>query len=78
MPRAVAVEVLTATPAVANLIREGKTHQIYSLMQAGALHGMQTLDQSLADLVRQGRISYDVGLEKAHHFEDFNRLCGRM
>ena len=76
--RAVAVEVLTATPAVANLIREGKTHQIYSLMQAGALHGMQTLDQSLADLVRQGRISYDVGLEKAHHFEDFNRLCGRM
>ena len=76
--RAVAVEVLTATPAVANLIREGKTHQIYSLMQAGALHGMQTLDQSLADLVRQGRISYDVGLEKAHHVEDFNRLCGRM
>ena len=76
--RAVAVEVLSATPAVANLIREGKTHQIYSLMQAGALHGMQTLDQSLADLVRQGRISYDVGLEKAHHVEDFNRLCGRL
>ncbi len=75
--RAVAVEVMTATPAVRNLVREGKTHQIYSAMQAGGRHGMQTMDQSLADLVRRHRITYDLGLERCHHVEDFNRLCGR-
>ena len=75
--RVVAAEVLTVTPAVRNLIREGKTHQMYSVMQAGSQHGMQTLDQHLADLVRTGRITYETGLEKAHHIEDFNRLAGR-
>jgi len=75
--RIVATEVLVATPAVRNLIREGKTHQIYSALQAGAQHGMHTMDQHLADLVRTQRINYDVGLEKCHHVEDFNRLCGR-
>ena len=75
--RAVATEVLIATPAIRNLIREGKTHQIYSAMQAGAKHGMHTMDQHLADLVTKGRITYEVGLEKCHHVEDFNRLAGR-
>jgi len=75
--RAVATEVLVATPAIRNLIREGKTHQIYSSMQAGAKHGMHTMDQHLADLVRTKRITYEQGMEKAHHIEDFNRLCGR-
>jgi twitching motility protein PilT len=75
--RVVATEVLVATPAIRNLIREGKTHQIYSAMQAGAKHGMHTMDQHLADLVMRGRISYDTGLEKCHHVEDFNRLTGR-
>jgi twitching motility protein PilT len=75
--RVVATEVLVATPAIRNLIREGKTHQIYSAMQAGAKHGMHTMDQHLADLVMKGRISYEVGLEKCHHVEDFNRLTGR-
>jgi twitching motility protein PilT len=75
--RAVATEVLVATPAIRNLIREGKTHQIYSAMQAGAQHGMHTMDQHLADLVNRGRITYEVGLEKCHHIEDFNRLTGR-
>ena len=42
--RAVATEVLVATPAIRNLIREGKTHQIYSAMQAGQKHGMHTMD----------------------------------
>jgi twitching motility protein PilT len=75
--RAVATEVLVATPAVRNLIREGKTHQIYSALQAGSKHGMHTMDQHLAELVKVGRITYDTGLEKCHHVEDFNRLCGR-
>ena len=75
--RVVGVEIMMATPAVRNLIRDGKTHQIYSAMQAGARHGMQTMDQSLADLVRRGYLSYDKALERCHHTEDFNRLCGR-
>lgn len=75
--RVVATEVLVATPAIRNLIREGKTHQIYSAMQAGAQQGMHTLDQHLADLVRSNKISYETGLEKCHHVEDYNRLTGR-
>jgi twitching motility protein PilT len=74
--RVVATEVLMATPAVRNLIREGKTHQIYSAMQAGSKHGMHTMDQHLAELMRAGRITYETGLEKCHHVEDFNRLAG--
>jgi twitching motility protein PilT len=75
--RVVATEVLVATPAIRNLIREGKTHQIYSALQAGAKHGMHTMDQHLADLVKTHKITYETGLEKCHHVEDFNRLCGR-
>ena len=55
--RAVAAEVLVPTPGVRNLIREGKTHQIYSLIQTGGQHGMQTMDASLAGLVRDGTIT---------------------
>lgn len=75
--RIVATEVMVATPAIRNLIREGKTHQIYSAMQAGAQQGMHTMDQHLADLVRAHKITYEVGLEKCHNSEDFNRLTGR-
>ena len=75
--RAVATEVLVATPAIRNLIREGKTHQIYSSLQAGARHGMHTLDQHLAELVKSGRITFETALDKCHHVEDFNRLTGR-
>jgi twitching motility protein PilT len=75
--RVVGTEVMFATPAIRNLIREGKTHQIYSAMQAGAQHGMQTLDQHLGELVKLGRITYEHGLEKCHHVEDFKRLAGR-
>jgi twitching motility protein PilT len=75
--RVVATEMLVATPAIRNLIREGKTHQIYSAMQAGSQHGMHTMDQHLADLVKRGRITYETGLEKCHHIEDFTRLTGR-
>ena len=75
--RVVACEVMVATPAIRNLIREGTTHQIYSALQAGAKHGMQTMDSHLAQLVKQGKITYDAALEKCHHVEDFNRLAGR-
>src|SRR3954447_19990713 len=55
--RVVACETLVPTPAVRNLIREGKTHQILSAMQTGGSTGMQTLDTALASLVRAGKIS---------------------
>jgi twitching motility protein PilT len=76
--RVVATEVMFATPAIRNLIREGKTHQVYSAMQSGAQHGMQTLDQHLGELVKTGRITYEHGVEKCHHIEDFKRLAGRI
>jgi twitching motility protein PilT len=75
--RVVATEILVATPAIRNLIREGKTHQIYSAMQAGAKHGMATMDQHLAELVKKGVVTYDAAQEKCQHIEDFQRLCGR-
>lgn len=62
--RVAACEVLIATPAVRNLIREGKTHQIASLLQAGRnAHGMQTMADSLAELVRAGIIDARVAVE---------------
>ncbi len=75
--RVVAAEILVATPAVRNLIREGKTHQIYTSMQAGGKHGMQVMDQHLAELVKKGKITYEMGLERSHHIEEFNRLAGK-
>jgi twitching motility protein PilT len=72
--RAVAAEVLVATPAIRNLIREGKIHQIYSLMQTGGKHGMVTMDQSLATLVRTGRVSQDLAYERCTNVEDLRRL----
>jgi twitching motility protein PilT len=77
MGRAVAAEVLVATPAVRNLIREGKTHQIYTSMQAGAKFGMQVMDQHLAELVKKAVVNYEVALERCHKVEEFNRLVGK-
>jgi twitching motility protein PilT len=76
--RHVAAEVLVCTPAIQNLIRGAKTHQIYSLMQTGAQYGMQTMDQSLAHLVRTRAVSEGVALDRARSVDDFrNHLVGR-
>jgi twitching motility protein PilT len=75
--RVVATEVMVATSAIKNLIREGKTHQMYSMIQAGKQHGMVTMDQSLADLVLKGKVRYETALERCNNIADFNRLCGR-
>jgi AcrR family transcriptional regulator len=76
--RRVAAEVLVCTPAVQNLVRGAKTHQIYSLMQTGAQHGMQTMDQSLAQLVRERVVSEGVALDRCRSVEDFrNHVVGR-
>ncbi|TFD55449.1 type IV pilus twitching motility protein PilT [Cryobacterium frigoriphilum] len=76
--RAVATEVLVSTPAIANLIREGKTFQISSMMQAGRDKGMHTLDQHLADLVNTGQITRLAAEERASDLEGLDRLIHRV
>src|SRR2546421_5085335 len=71
--RVVAIEALIPTAAVRNLIREGKTHQIYSTMQTGAGHGMQTIDAALADLVRKGKITRELAIARAGHPDELGR-----
>ncbi|MEK6278799.1 MAG: type IV pilus twitching motility protein PilT [Acidobacteriota bacterium] len=61
MGRVPVVEVLVNIPAVANLIREGKTFQIHSSMQTGQVHGMTTFDNAINDLIRKGLVSRQQG-----------------
>ena len=75
--RVCACEVLVVTDGVRNLIREGKTHQIYTSMQSGGKHGMQIMDAHLGGMVKSGVISYEIGLERCHHVEEFKRLAGK-
>jgi twitching motility protein PilT len=72
--RCVAAEVLVPTAGVRNLIREGKTHQIYSLIQTGGQYGMQTMDASLAGLVRENRISLAVAESRSSEPSELRKL----
>jgi twitching motility protein PilT len=74
--RVVACEVMVPTPAVRNLIREGKTHQLYSTIQTSAANGMQTMDSDLARLVRQGKINRALAEQRSAIPEELNRLLG--
>jgi twitching motility protein PilT len=74
--RVVACEVLKPNPAVRNLIREGKTHQIYSAIQTSGAQGMQTMDAHLAQLVRMGRITAELATQRASVPEELKRLLG--
>jgi twitching motility protein PilT len=74
--RCVAAEVLIPTSAVRNLIRESKSHQIYSVLQTGGSHGMQTMDAALASLVRANRITRQLAESRAHSTEELRRLLG--
>ncbi len=74
--RIAACEVLLATPAIRNLIREGKTHQIYSSLQTGANIGMQTMDAALATLVRQGKITQKLAESRSSTPDELRRLLG--
>jgi twitching motility protein PilT len=72
--RAAAVEVLVSTPAVRNLIREGKTFQLPSVIQTGVKEGMQTIEQSLSDLVIAGRVTQEEAMAKAPDKDAFFRF----
>ena len=72
--RVVAAEVLIANPAVRNIIREGKSHQLDAVIQTGADQGMQTMDRTLVKLVQTGVITYDNAREYAVDLSEFERL----
>ncbi len=74
--RCVACEVLVPTPAVRNLIREGKIHQIPSIIQTGAAQGMQSMDSALATLVRAGTITQEVAESRSSTRDELRRLLG--
>ena len=73
--RVSALEILVATPAVRNMIREGKTHQLTSFIQTGAKFGMQTMDIALRDLYRRGIISYGEAIMRVIDEENFARFA---
>ncbi|GAA1537022.1 type IV pilus twitching motility protein PilT [Dactylosporangium maewongense] len=76
--RTIVAEIMFATPAIRNLIREGKNHQIPSFMQSSGNDGMLSFDQHLAERVRQQLVTYETALEMCHSAEEFRRLAGRM
>ena len=72
--RALAMEIMMATPAIRNMIREEKVHQIYSAMQAGQKFGMQTMNQALANLYLRGQITRQEALSRSLMPEELLRL----
>jgi twitching motility protein PilT len=75
--RTIITEIMFATAAIRNLIREGKNHQIPSFMQSGGSSGMLSFDQHLAQRVAQQSITQEQALELCHSVEEFTRLVGR-
>lgn len=76
--RVAALEVMVATPAIRNLIRENKTYQIHNIIQTNSKIGMQSMDQELINLFRQGKISKESVLSRCTDFEYTSRLVGGM
>ncbi len=76
--RVAAFELMVATPSVRNLIREGKTHQLYMDIQTGAEYGMQTLDSCLLNLVRKGLVDFEDAIAKSSNPRDFEQRAQRM
>jgi len=72
--RIAAAEILVANPAVRNIIREGKTHQLDAVIQTGAEHGMQSMDKTLVGLIHDGTITYDEARNVAVDIEELDRL----
>lgn len=75
--RIVACEILVGTPAIRNLIREGKTHQMNTLIHTGGQFNMQTMDQALKDLYQKGHIRYEDAFSVSPDPENFKKLIGR-
>ena len=76
--RVAALEVMVTTPAIRNLIRENKTYQIQNIIQTSSKIGMQSMDQELVNLFRQGRISKESALSRCTDYEYTSRLLGGL
>lgn len=72
--RICALEIMTASPAIRNLIRESKAHQITSMIQTSANLGMQTMDQSLRDLYLRGMITFELAMERAMNPQELEKM----
>lgn len=72
--RVAAAEILVATPAVRNVIREGKSHQLESIIQTGAEYNMQSMDKTLINLIHSGKITYNEAREYAVNIEELDRM----
>ena len=72
--RIASAEILIATPAVRNIIREGKSHQLEAVIQTGAEFGMQGMDKTLVSLIHAGTITYEEARNYAVDLEEFDRL----
>lgn len=72
--RVAAAEILVATPAVRNIIREGKSHQLEAVIQTGAEFGMQSMDKTLVALVQKGVITYDEARNYAVDMDELDRM----
>ena len=75
--RCIALEIMIGSPAISNLIREGKTHQIYSQIQTGGLNGMIAMDSSIVRLYKEGKISLETATNHAQIKDEFKRLMDR-
>jgi twitching motility protein PilT len=73
-----AQEIMINTPATANLIREGKTAQLYSQIQTGGQLSMQTLEKALGDLVLSNQVTMDEALQKTCRPEELKRLVTQL
>ncbi|MDD3520776.1 MAG: type IV pilus twitching motility protein PilT [Actinomycetota bacterium] len=71
--RVIAVELMTINPAIRNMIRDMKSHQIYTAMQSSGKEGMLMMDMSLAKLLKEGKISQELAFEKCHNKEELSR-----
>ena len=74
--RVPAVELLIANPAVSNLIRSKKIHQLYTVMQTGSGSDMRTMDQALKELVQKGLVSFETALSRARDPHSFRESLG--
>ena len=72
--RVPATELMFVTPAIRNMIREMKVHQIYSAIQSSGKMGMMTMDKSLVNLYKNGKITRELVLEKAHSLDEVKRM----
>jgi twitching motility protein PilT len=75
--RVMAMEIMLGIPAISNLIREGKTHQMATIIQGGASMGMQTLDQHLKILLQAGKVTYEEAIQKSKEPRELAQMLGR-